>query len=218
MKSLSWARTRTWTLPNGNMVYPKINFGRIHYTIMKGKYFMAALNDAGIQLIKDSEGCRLTAYPDPASILGKACGQHHLKITDYDQITAWQVLKGDPWTIGWGSTGSAIKPGLSWTQEKADWALKVTLREFGREVGMALSALNITPNDNQFSAMISFAYECGIDALEHVLQEVGMAGYAEKILEYDKAGGEVLQGIKIRREKEAKLFNTSGGSNATANN
>src|SRR5687768_15991119 len=57
---------------------------------------------AALALIKEFEGCHkvrsdgmIEAYPDPAS-------------------------GGDPWTIGWGSTGPGIRKGTVWTQEQAD--------------------------------------------------------------------------------------------------
>ena len=53
-----------------------------------------ALSQEGLNLIKHWEGCRLTAYPDPAS-------------------------GADPWTIGYGHTGPEVKPGLTISQEQA---------------------------------------------------------------------------------------------------
>lgn len=51
----------------------------------------------------------LTAYPDPLSPLGRA-------------LTAGMIrthgLSGDPWTIGFGSTGSDIVEGTTWTAEQ----------------------------------------------------------------------------------------------------
>jgi GH24 family phage-related lysozyme (muramidase) len=43
------------------------------------------------KLIKDSEGCKLTAYQCPAGV----------------------------WTVGYGCTGADIKKGLTWTQAQA---------------------------------------------------------------------------------------------------
>jgi lysozyme len=48
--------------------------------------------------LKTDEGCRLEAYPDPLS-------------------------GGAPWTIGYGHTGSDVRPGLTWPQEHAEDAL-----------------------------------------------------------------------------------------------
>ena len=51
-----------------------------------------ALTTAGYRLIQSWEGCRLRAYPDPAS-------------------------GGAPWTIGYGHTGPQVKPGLVISQQ-----------------------------------------------------------------------------------------------------
>ena len=48
-----------------------------------------------VSLVKEFEGCRLEAYPDPGS-------------------------GGDPITIGWGATGPGIRMGVTWTQQQAD--------------------------------------------------------------------------------------------------
>ena len=49
----------------------------------------------GLQLIKSWEGCRLCAYPDPAS-------------------------GGAPWTIGYGHTGPEVHQGLAISQQQAE--------------------------------------------------------------------------------------------------
>ncbi len=53
------------------------------------------LTPDGWTLLKKWEGCRLNAYPDPAS-------------------------GGAPWTIGYGHTGAGVVPGLTITQEQAE--------------------------------------------------------------------------------------------------
>ena len=59
-------------------------------------------SSACIALVQQFEGCArrqadgtFAAYPDPGT-------------------------GGDPWTIGWGSTGPDIKTGLVWTQQQCD--------------------------------------------------------------------------------------------------
>ena len=48
-----------------------------------------------LPLVKGFEGCKLTAYPDPAS-------------------------GGAPWTIGYGHTGAEVRPGLTISREQAE--------------------------------------------------------------------------------------------------
>ena len=52
-------------------------------------------SEACFALVKRFEGCRLDAYPDPAT-------------------------GGDPWTIGWGHTGPEVHKGLTISQDIAD--------------------------------------------------------------------------------------------------
>lgn len=73
-------------------------------------------NDPVLQAsIKLGEGCRLQAYPDPES--PRAIQQ---ALAPKLRKPGWITLSGNPWTIGWGSTGGDIHDGLNWTQAQAD--------------------------------------------------------------------------------------------------
>ena len=66
----------------------------------------------GLQLIKSWEGCRLCAYPDPAS-------------------------GGAPWTIGYGHTGPEVHQGLAISQQQAEAWLAADIAklfDFGQQV------------------------------------------------------------------------------------
>lgn len=147
---------------------------------------MAKLNQAGIDLIKSFESCSLKSYPDPAT-------------------------KGAPWTIGWGHTGPEVKPNSEWTKALCDTVFKSDCDRFAHHMVEHLM-LPESVTDNQFSAMLSFAYNLGINILEDVLDDVGLDGFADKIQEYVLAGPKgkkkVLRGLVIRRAQEAILFNT----------
>lgn len=56
----------------------------------------------GLAMLKDDEGCELTAYPDPLS-------------------------GGEPWTVGWGHTGG-VTPGFVITQGLADGLLAADVK------------------------------------------------------------------------------------------
>jgi GH24 family phage-related lysozyme (muramidase) len=98
-----------------------------------------ALSQEGPNLIKHWEGCRLTAYPDPAS-------------------------GGDPWTIGYGHTGPEVKPGLTISQEQAErWLL-----EDVTEAETAIDALIQPPcglTVRQREALVSFCFNLGAHAV-----------------------------------------------------
>lgn len=171
------------------------------------------LNEDGINLIKHYESCRLQAYPDPASPLAQ-----QLQLPPNARKDGWEKLSGAPWTIGWGSTGIddsveqpvPIGPSTTWTQEHADARLQRDLTAFSSKVE-ALLKVDLT--DNQFSALVSFAYNCGIGNLRSstLLQLVNRGKFkaaADEFLRWNKAKGKVLKGLTSRREAERRLFLT----------
>jgi lysozyme len=144
------------------------------------------VSSAGIALIHSFESCKLTAYPDPGSVDGK------------------------PWTIGWGSTGPGIAKGVVWTQKQADDRFAADLGRF--EKAVALMAPVTT--QNQFDALVSFAYNVGLAALnDSTLLRFHKAGdYAAAKLQFgrwDKNDGKVMKGLTRRRAAEAALYGSA---------
>ncbi len=90
----------------------------------------------GIALLHHYESCRLAAYPDPGSV------------------------DGHPWTIGWGHTGKEVKRGLVWTQAQADAAFVQDLA--ATEAGVQ-RLVKVPLTQFQFDALVSFAYNVGLD-------------------------------------------------------
>jgi lysozyme len=138
-----------------------------------------AINKEGLELIKQFEGCKLTAYLCPAKV----------------------------WTIGYGSTGSHVKPGMTITQAEAEELLRSDLRRF--EDAVANAAPDAT--DNQFSAMVSLAFNIGISALlrSTVLRQHKAGNHdaaADAFAMWNKAGGKVLAGLVRRRAAEEALY------------
>ena len=147
------------------------------------------LGNAGETLIKQFEGCakkrpdgKFEAYPDPGT-------------------------GGDPWTIGWGSTGPDIKRGLVWTQAQCDERFDRHVQEFVRDVNTALAGAPVT--QNQFDALVSFHYNTGA-IHKATLTKLHKAGkYAEaanEFLKWNRAGGRVMAGLTRRREAERALY------------
>ena len=144
------------------------------------------LSQKGLDLIKEFEGCRLTAYQDAVGVL----------------------------TIGYGTTnadkaitGVLITPGLTITQKVAENWLKLTTdKKYGANVTKYDNKYHW--NQNQYDALVSFAYNIGsIDQLTQNGTRT-IAQISEKILAYDKAGGKVLAGLTRRRKAEKELFDT----------
>lgn len=140
---------------------------------------------AGINLIKKYEGCRLEAYKCPAGV----------------------------WTIGYGHTGN-VKQGDKITQAQADAYLASDLERFEKNVNKYYEKYRW--NQNEFDALVSFAFNLGsVDQLTAGGTR-SRAVIAEKMLLYNKAAGQPLSGLTKRRQEERTLFLTASGSAADA--
>ena len=130
----------------------------------------------GLDLIKKFEGLRLTAY--------KA------------------VPSEKYYTIGYGHYGKDVKQGMSITKEVAEDYLKADLKTAEK----AVDGLKRPFTQNQFDALVSFTYNCGPGKVKVLCQGRDIAQIADKILEYNKSNGKVLNGLVKRRTEERKLF------------
>lgn len=150
-------------------------------------------SERGIELIHSFEQCKLKAYPDPGS------------------------RDGHPWTIGWGSTGPGIGPGVVWTQAQADARFAADLSKFELGVNMLLAGAPTT--QNQFDALVSFAYNVGLDIDDDAVAEgLGdstllkrhkagdFAGAQAAFAAWNKNDGKVMNGLVRRRAAEAALY------------
>ncbi len=131
----------------------------------------------GLQLLKQFEGCRLTAY--------------------------WDV---NGYSIGYGHHAKDITKGMTIDQNAADEFLKKDVAKFEK----AVNALKYEFNQNQFDALVDFAYNCGAGNLLKLTanntRSIQQISY--KIPAYCKAGGVRLMGLVRRRNAEQELFNT----------
>jgi len=138
-------------------------------------------------LIKVSEGCRLEAYPDPAT-------------------------GGEPWTIGYGATGNDIDATTTWTQTQADDDLQRRVERLIRCIGGLVA---VPLNDGQLAALVSFADNLGLGALSsstllRLLNHGSYQGAAGQFQRWVYAAGKVLPGLQTRRARERDLFLTGG--------
>lgn len=174
------------------------------------------LGKAGLDLIKHFESLELAAYPDPASELGRECLCLRLALRDYAKLPKWELLPGDPWTIGYGHTGRDVKPGKTVTAWVAEQMLELDVMRFERDVD-SLLRVDVTPA--QFDALVSFAYNVGSDidadtkaeglgdsTLLRLVNERKFDLAAAEFPKWNKAGGKVLNGLTKRRGCEQALF------------
>ncbi|MBJ9516055.1 lysozyme [Citrobacter freundii] len=141
-------------------------------------------SDKGIALIKQFEGCKLTAYQDSVGV----------------------------WTIGYGWTqpvdGKSIRAGMTIKQETAERLLKTGLVSYESDVSRLVK---VGMTQGQFDALVSFTYNLGARSLStstllRKLNAGDYAGAADEFLRWNKAGGKVLNGLTRRREAERDLF------------
>jgi lysozyme len=137
------------------------------------------ISKEGLSLIKKFEGCELEAYLCPAGV----------------------------WTIGYGHTKD-VKEGDKINKEEADYLLQEEMIEYESYIN---DFVEVPLNQNQFDALCSWVYNLGPTNLKNstmlkVLNEEKYVDVPQEIKRWNKAGGEVLDGLIKRREAEAKMF------------
>lgn len=111
-------------------------------------------------------------------------------------------------TIGYGHTGSDVKPTSKLTKEQA-WDLLV--KDLTVRANELARYINVPLSQNQYVALLSFAFNLGIGALTSstLLKRLNEGLYedaAYQFLRWNKAGGKVLPGLVRRRTAEMELF------------
>lgn len=136
----------------------------------------------GIALIKQFEGCVLKVYLCPAGVP----------------------------TCGYGHTAGLTKAmvGMPITQAQADAYLVGDLKRFED----AVNKITLKLNQNQFDALVSFAYNCGEKNLNRLVLGRNLQQIADAMLSYNKGSGKVLPGLVRRRQAERALFLSDGAT------
>jgi lysozyme len=93
----------------------------------------------------------------------------------------------------------------------ARWMFKEIADEFAEDVD---KLIKVKLTQNQYNAIVSFAFNCGISALKKstLLKKVNInpddITITNEFLKWNKAGGRVLNGLTKRRTIEAKIYFT----------
>lgn len=148
------------------------------------------LGAAGTALIKQFEGCELTAYRDGGGVL----------------------------TIGYGHTGPDVFEGRIITQHEAECLFDEDVAKFVDGVNRLVT---VPVNQNEFDALVSFAFNVGLDidadtkaeglgdsTLLRKLNDSDYDGAAAEFVKWNKDNGKVVAGLTRRREYERTLFET----------
>lgn len=145
------------------------------------------INEAGVQLIKSFESCRLEAYLDGGGVP----------------------------TIGWGHT-HGVKMGDVLTQQEADEIFELDLQIFEDGIAR-LVKVPLGKNEHAALMSFAFnvgldedtdavAEGLGDSTLLKKLNRMDYAGAADEFLKWNKDNGVVVRGLTRRREAERKLF------------
>lgn len=166
--------------------------GDVHNAVASGK----RIGEKGLALIEGFESYRETTYPDPGPT-------------------------GLPVTGGWGTTrdenGRPFKLGVTYPRDYWVRLKKRDMAEFETGVNLLLGSAPTT--QNQFDALVSFAYNVGLDIDDDDIAE-GLgdstllkrhlagdyAGAKAQFAAWNKAKGKVLNGLIRRRAAEAELY------------
>jgi Phage-related lysozyme (muraminidase) len=138
------------------------------------------VTQAGLDLIKSFEGCRLKAYKCPAGI----------------------------WTCGYGSTGPDVGPDTEWTQDQAVARLASDLNKFEHGVAALLTA-DASNAEFSAMVCLSYNIGLGNFGKSSVLRlhnQSDRKGAADAFLMWTKAGGKELPGLVRRRAAERSLY------------
>jgi len=147
---------------------------------------------SAISLIKDFEGCHLSAYPDP--------------------LHGWDVA-----TIGYGTTryadGRKVQRGDQITVVDANQLLDLEVERIADKLRRTVPYWNEMPANKQ-SALISFAYNlgadfCGLPGFETIsrcLRDRDWAAVPAALELYRNPGSNVEAGLLRRRRAEGKLW------------
>lgn len=133
-------------------------------------------------LIRRFEGLRLKAYLCPAGV----------------------------WTVGYGSTGPGIGPGVEWTAEQAEKRMQEDAQRFA-SAAIALCPVLPHTDEAKTAAIADFAYNLGAtrlagSTLRKRVNAHDWKGAQAELRKWVFAGGRKLPGLVLRREAEARLL------------
>lgn len=119
------------------------------------------------------------------------------------------------WTIGYGQTGSyygqKVRKGMTTTKALAHaWLRDHSIKTYENAV---MKAVKVPINQNQFDALVSFAYNVGVGAMAgstavRKLNQGDYTGAADALTMWTQCNGKVLPGLVRRRKEERALFLT----------
>lgn len=139
-------------------------------------------SEHGIGLIKQFEGCKLTAYkPVPTERY---------------------------WTIGYGHYGADVKQGQTITQAQAEALLVKDIKP----IEQLLNKMNVNFRQSQFDALVSWIFNLGAGNFanstmkKYIMQRRKDEDITDQLVKWVSCWGKPLLGLKKRRVAEANLW------------
>ena len=147
--------------------------------------------------------------PEPGAIsVVNAAGLKLIKEFEGLRLDSY-ICPAGVWTIGYGSTGEHVYPGQRITEPEAEELLRKDLWRFEDCVS---SRVKVALTDNEYAALVSFAFNCGCGALQEstLLRRLNAGDpkprvFSEELPKWVRGGGQVLPGLVRRREAEVAL-------------
>lgn len=139
----------------------------------------------------------------------------YLIITEFEGFSAKPYLcSAKVPTIGYGNTyypngRKVTMQDKAITKPEAFEMFKFIADKFALKVDELVKS-NV--NQNQFNALVSFAYNIGVNGLAKstLLKKVNFnpddLTIKDEFLKWNKAGGKEIKGLTIRREKESQIY------------
>ncbi len=152
------------------------------------------MSQNGTTLLAEWEGSRTEVYDDAAGL--PTIGVGHL-LTQSERESGKITIRGQ---------AVDYKQGLSEQQ-----VLDLLAQDLERFEAAVNDAVEVDLNQNQFDALVSFAFNVGTQAFKNstLLEKLNQGQYDEvpaQLRRWNRAGGRVVQGLINRREKEIALW------------
>ena len=162
-------------------------YGNLNFNIGKSDRSSGKVSDNGLNIIKNHEGLRLTAYKP--------------------------VAAEKYYTIGYGHYGPDVQPGQTITKEQAEDLLR---KDVAGAEATVNKYVKVDLTQNQFDALVSFCYNVGSgnfkgSTLLKKLNKGDYEGAAQEFNKWNKGSGKVLGGLVKRRAAESALFSSDIG-------
>ena len=152
------------------------------------------MSEQALELLKQWEGFETKVYDDSAGLA--TIGVGHL-ITKSEQTSGAIVISGLPIQYADGLTDQEVVDLLGQDVQPAEQAVN--------------GGVQVVLDQNQFDALVSFTFNVGAGAfnsstLLKVLNQGHYDQVPDQLRRWNKAGGQVVQGLVTRRENEVKLW------------